>query len=661
MRSTLLSLLLLAGLCTNAQQEHFCAKHKRTSMARQLALSARPVNSSTLIPHENKYDMKFVHLNLNLERTTKYLSGNAKTVARVSAAALDTFMTLLHENLIVDSIYFNNVNVPFTRADSMVKVAIVNPLPANTSFTAVVYYKGLPPNGGAAIGSGFSNASSGSWNTQVTWSLSESFVAYHWWPCKQVLTDKIDSSWVYVTTDSTNRVGSNGLLKNVVLNGNKKRYEWHSRTPIAYYLISVVVSRFREYNLYAKPQYLVNDSILIQNYIYNNAFTSNNWINTQKADLDEMPTVMEFLCDRYGMYPFYKEKYGHCMAPFGGGMEHQTMTSLGFFEYYINAHELGHQWWGDNVTCKSWSDIWINEGFASYTEHLTAWYLDPPSFMPNLNYAHNDVMSQPGGSVFFTGADTMNSNVIFDSRLTYNKGGAIIRTLQFVTNNDSLWFRTLRGFQTTYKNNNASVKDFKNYYEAQTGINATQFFDQWYYGEGYPTFTMKYNTIGNTLVLQSTQSVSRPTVTPLFITPVEYRISRASMADTIVRVMHTNTVEAYYFTLNGTVTAVSCDPNNWLINKGLSLGLDPNVAAGIEDQTASSVFSLWPNPTRGLLKIEHPTAAQVKVLDLSGRLVKEATLKEGAVDLGSLPAAVYLLRVYDIKGSEIATAKVVKE
>lgn len=73
---------------------------------------------------------------------------------------------------------------------------------------------------------------------------------------------------------------------------------------------------------------------------------------------------------------------------------------LRFFEYYINAHELGHQWWGDNVTCKGWADIWINEGFASYTEHLVAQYLDPTNFLPNLNAAHNSVMSQPGGSVF---------------------------------------------------------------------------------------------------------------------------------------------------------------------------------------------------------------------------------------------------------------------
>nr|MCU0360214.1 peptidase M1 [Bacteroidia bacterium] len=128
---------------------------------------------------------------------------------------------------------------------------------------------------------------------------------------------------------------------------------------------------------------------------------NNNWINQQKPSLDQIPAMLEFLSEKYGMYPFYKEKYGNCMAPFGGGMEHQTMTSQGFFEYYINAHELGHHWWGDNVTCKSWGDIWINEGWASYTEHLVAEFLDPTNFAGNLNAVHNNIMSQPGGSVFF--------------------------------------------------------------------------------------------------------------------------------------------------------------------------------------------------------------------------------------------------------------------
>ncbi|PBQ32388.1 hypothetical protein CNR22_11610 [Sphingobacteriaceae bacterium] len=673
MKKFLLPLLVLLANFNYAQHQHLCAKSKQGAMARQGNIQARmSANPSSQLIHETKYDVKFVHLNLNLERINKNISGNVKTVATVTAAALDTFQTILHQNYIVDSIYFNGVSMPNIRQDSMIKVGMPVALLTASSFTSIVYYHGTAPTGGSAIGSGFSSANS--WyggGNRATWSLSESFVAYHWWPCKQMLTDKIDSSWVYVTTDSANKVGSNGVLQNVVSIGNKKRYEWKSRSMIDYYLISVAVSKFKEYNLYAKPQYLANDSILIQNYIDASAWTNNTWINNDKVELNKMPATMNFLCNLYGMYPFYKEKYGHCMVPLGGGMEHNTMTTIGFFDFYIDAHELGHQWWGDNVTCQSWKDIWINEGFASYTEHLVAQYLDPPSFQSNLTTAHNNVMSMSGGSCFFTGADTMNSNIIFDSRLTYDKGGAIIHTLRFITNNDSLWFQTLRGFQNTYKNSTATVIDFKNYYQAQTGIDPTQFFDQWYYGEGYPTFNVKYNYTGTDIIIKSTQSVSAPSSVPLFITPMEYKIGRLGKADTTIKVMHSNATEIYTVSLTGTVTNVSCDPKNWVINKTVgptrdaTLGVtSPVNSVGIKETELFAKLKVGPNPTKGTLLIsnEGQVNGTAKVFSVEGKLLAEKSLTtETTFELSSYSSGIYLLKIYDSAKNEKFSQKIIKE
>ena len=652
-------------------QDHSCSRAKKQSLSSRILFQARNASSpAAQISHEYKYDVKFVHLDLKLERINKYIVGGVKTIATVTLAPLDTFMTLLHQNLIIDSIRFNGMLLSALRQDSMVKIKTPSTLNNGTSFTVSIYYKGTPPVGGSAIGSGFSNGTSGSWGNQATWSLSESLVAYHWWPTKQILTDKIDSSWVFVTTDSINKVGSNGKLKNVVTIGNKKRYEWKSRTPIAYYLISVAVAKYKEYNLYAHPLYLPNDSILIQNYIYDGAINNTNWINQQKVQLNKMPQVLEFQSKMYGMYPFYKEKYGHCMAPFGGGMEHQTMTSLGFFEYYINAHELGHQWWGDNVTCKGWADIWINEGFASYTEHLVAQYLDPTNFLPNLNAAHNSVMSQPGGSVFFTNHDTVDANVIFNSRLTYDKGGAIIRSLQFLTNNDSVWFNTLRGFQNTYKNNTASVIDFKNYYQTQTGINATQFFNQWYYGEGYPTFNVKYNFSNGVFYLKNTQSVSMPNVTPFFTTPLQYKISRVGQADTTVRLNHFQATENFSFALTGTVSAVSCDPNNWIINKvvgpsrDLTLGINPTSMESIDLQTNNTQIFIGPNPSSGIINItkNNEDVLFAEVFDINGNLILQSNFqKQLKIDLTNYVNGVYLINVLEKDKQLKLSQKIIKQ
>jgi len=656
-------------------QEHLCAAAKQKAHAAHFNMLAKSAAPSPQIPHEMAYDVKFVHLDLNLERNTKYISGNVLTVATVTSAVLDTFMCLLHQNFTIDSILFNGISLNNIRQDSMIKVGLGTSLNSGTSFTAQVFYKGTAPTGGSAIGSGYNLGTSGAWGNQATWSLSESFVAYHWWPCKQSLTDKIDSSWVFVTTDSTNKVGSNGLLENVVTIGNKKRYEWKSRNFIDYYLISVSTARYKEYIQYAKPQYLANDSIFIQNYIYDNAINNPTFINGQKLVLDQIPAQMNFLCNMFGMYPYYKEKYGHCMAPFSGGMEHQTMSTVGFFDYYINAHELGHQWWGDYVTCKTWSDIWINEGFASYTEHLVAEYLRPQNFAANLNAAHNAVMSQPGGSCHFTNADTMNTSRIFSSRLTYDKGGAIVHSLRFLTNNDSVWFNTLRGFLDLYKHSTASAVDFQNFYQAQTGINPSVFFNQWYYGQGYPTFNVKYHSRNNNCFIESTQSVSMPSATPLFVTPLEYRISRFSMPDTIVRVMHNNAIENYTFAMTGTVSSVTCDPKNWIINKATvardtMLGyvappppVDPN-PLGINETNAFHGIKIGPNPTKDVVVISmlHQVKVKAQLFDLQGKLLTEKSLvNETEINLAEYSKGIYILKIIDAAGNEWHSQKVMKE
>jgi len=657
----LLSLIVMCSATLLQAQQHFCSKAKSASASNNLILQQRTSQLLPQISHELKYDVKFVHLDLNLERTNKYVIGGVKTVANVISPTLDTFQTLLHQAYTIDSIRFNGALLASIRKDSLIKVKPAAPLANGSSFTVIVYYKGTAPTGGGAIGSGYSNGNSQTWGNQVSWSLSESLVAYHWWPCKQILTDKIDSSWVSVTTDSTNKVGSNGRLKNVVIIGNKKRYEWQSRKPIDYYLISVAIAKYKEYKQYAHPLYLPNDSIFIQNYIYDNAINNPQWINTQKIQLDKMPQVLEFESKMYGMYPFYKEKYGHCMAPFGGGMEHQTMTSLGYFDYYLDVHELGHQWWGDNVTCKSWGDIWINEGFASYTEHLVAQYLDNANFASNLTGVHNNVMSQPGGSIFF--ADTLNTARIFDSRLTYNKGGAIIHSLRFLTNNDTLWFNTLRSFQNTYKNSTASAIDFKNHYQLQTGIDPTVFFNQWYYGEGYPTFNVKYAIGGNVCYIQSTQSTSTPSSVALFVTPIEYKIQRSGAADTTIRVMHTNTIENYSVALTGTVTGIVCDPNNWIINRVIGPTLDQSII-GIEEWSSDiSAFNLGPNPTKGIIRIKNASGLVLNavLIDLNGKLLQEKIVNANAeFDLSPYPNGAYLVSLKTIEGKEIITRKVIK-
>jgi aminopeptidase N len=657
--------LLFTFTINTLQSQHACATHKAKYFNKAFAKqSALPIG---YVPPENKYDLKFYHLNLNVERNTRYVSGHVVSKAKVVIASLDSFAFILHQNHTIDSVYVNGAKRVFVRQDSLVKATAGTPIPLNTIFEAIVYYKGTcPSGGGAAIGDGYTAGTSGAWGNQVTWSLSESLVAYQWFPCKQDLTDKIDSSWVFATTDSANMVGSNGLLKNVVSLGNKKRYEWKSRYPIDYYLISVSTAKYRAYNLYAKPQYLAPDSIFIQNFVYDNAINNPSW-NTQKTALNKIKQTIELQSKLFGMYPFYKEKYGHCMAPLGGGMEHQTMTTLGFFDFELDAHELGHQWWGDNVTCKAWKDIFINEGWASYTEYLCHQYLPTISgttASSKMTSVHNSVMMQPGGSCYFTNADTMDANVIFDSRLTYDKGSALIHMLRYTINNDSTFFNASRGFQNAYKFNVASVIDFKNYMQTYTGINLTQFFNQWFYGQGYPTFDVKWNQTGGNFILQSIQTQSMPSSVPLFITDMDYRVSRTAKPDTVIRLNHGNLTENYIIPLSGTVTAIAVDPSNWILNKTIGPVKDPslNTSIGIEELSLATVF-IGPNPTSDVLNVYlyNNEKATIEILDLNGKLISTQHIdKEAQMDVSKYSNGIYNVIIKNNEGEVIKISKVVK-
>jgi hypothetical protein len=410
--------------------------------------------------------------------------------------------------------------------------------------------------------------------------------------------------------------------------------------------------------------YLAPDSIFIQNFIYDNAINNTAW-NTQKTALNKIVATIELESKLYGMYPFYKEKYGHCMAPFGGGMEHQTMTSLGFFDFEIDAHELGHQWWGDNVTCASWKDIFMNEGWASYTEYLCDQYLPSISgttAASKMTTVHNNVMSQLGGSSYFTNADTMNASVIFDGRLTYDKGSAILHSLRYEINNDSVFFPAIRAFQNAYKNGVASVIEFRDFMGTFSGQNFTQFFNQWYYGQGYPTFDVKYAQSGNVFYLKSTQTQSMPSATPLFITHVDYRVSRTAMPDTVLRLMHGQTIENYTVALTGTVTSVFVDPANWILNKVIGPVQDNSIMMGVPELEMASVF-IGPNPTSDLLSITVNTNDKysIEIVDITGRqVVTQSFTNQVEFDVSKYANGIYNVTIKNNQNEIVKTTKVVK-
>lgn len=633
--------LLITLLFSQLRAQHYCAKRD--------AFSNHQMKSNSLsvaqIEEAKKYDVHFYALDVAMDNLSTDIAGTG-AIHGTANETLDSVLFELFHTFTISEIRLNGTPTPYSRSNSAIKVPVN--LSTGQTFEIAIDYSGTPPTQttNPLGGSGMSNDNSPSWGNQVTWSLSEPFSAYEWWPCKQDLTDKADSVSIKITVPDNCKGGSNGVLENVVNLGNgTTRYEWFHRHPIDYYLVSVAIAEYVEYNVTAYPA--GSPPVLIQNYIYDNPATLTNF----QADIDETVDFMELFADLYGPYPFADEKYGHCMAPLSGGMEHQTMTTQGFFEKGLTAHELGHQWWGDHVTCASWTDIWVNEGFASYSEYLMLENLYPNETASHMNDVHTNVKSDPNGSVWVL--DSLDEARIFSGRLTYDKGAAILHTFRYIINNDALFFDALQQFQNDFTDSVATGMDVYNTFESVTGIDFSDAFSQWYYGEGYPVYSAKWSLQNNDLHIEVTHTTSSST--PTFTHPIDLFFIRSNMPDTTIRVnINANTQQVIIPNMPNVVQLNQVDPDNWVVNGTGTLVRDQSFVASLDNNESVKV-NVYPNPSKGIYNITLDNKEQntnYKVFTLDGKIISSGSLHhKGKLNISNEKDGYYLLKISDQNGN----------
>jgi len=633
---------------------HACANGKIRAHKNVLKKTRAGAADNALM---SRYDVHNYHIDLEVENNSTVVAGSG-TIGLKLVEPSDTICYELNGQLNIDSVLVNGVSVNFVHLTNDIVYAILpGAMPAGINLSVQTFYAGdASVTGGAAIGDGFSTDSSPTWGNSVTWSLSEPYSSKEWFPVKQFLQDKADSCSVYVTTSNSNKVGSQGILMGTDnLPNNKVRYRWKSNYVIDYYLISVAVAQYVDYTTYAYPAALVNDSIAIVNYVYNNPNTLNNF----KSRIDSTAMLVEYFSEKLGLYPFHTEKYGHAMAPFSGGMEHQTMSSMGFFNFGLIAHELMHQWFGDYVTCATWSDIFINEGFASYGQYMA--YEEFRSLQAAQDFmedVHDDVMDQPGGSIYFT--DTTNVGRIFSGRLSYDKGNAVIHSLRFELG-DSIFYQSLRNFLAAKAFGTSDILDFQTSVEATSGKNLQDFFSQWVFGEGYPEFDGLFWTDGAQMFLRVTQSAST-TTTPLFKTPLEIKCFYSG-GDTTIKIQLDQLVQGYVLPMTHNITNIQFDPNNWILNKQGSIVRNASaIAVGTQDIGERVAIRVYPNPTTDLIFIENKTGqeAAFSLYSNEGKLLQswQSRTPVEQLDFSSYASGTYQIQVE--LGDEMFNEKILK-
>ena len=622
----LLKSIILLGVATSFLEPCFAQRktHAKTTVA---------------TAEEDYYDVKYVKLDIRATNTSTSITGKTTTVASVTVPTMNVYAFELSPQLTIDSVKIDGNLVPVQSTGFVHMATLPNVINQGVSFTSDVWYHGQPTGGTNFFTNGLLNQTDATIPVQVTHTVSAAYHSRDWWACKQSLSDKIDSSDIWVTVPMGLKVASNGLLKNVTtLLNSDNRFEWSLRNPVDYYLLSFAVAPYDEYNYYM--HFPTGDSMLINNYIYSDPSILQN----HKDELDSIKHMINHYSTIFGKYPYHNEKFGICLAPLSGGMENQTMVTVGSLDATLIAHELSHQWWGDNVTCHSLVDMWLNEGWATYAEHLYIekfWGTQAAKAWRNQTF--NYVMTGAGGSVYVT--DTTNELRIYDGRLTYNKGAALAHMLRYLIDDDAKFFQTLTTYQQQYKNATATTEDLKNLAEQISGIQLDTFFQQWYMAEGFPFYDAKwYQDANGNVTINLDQTTSRPASVSVFKMPIVLQL-KSSQGDTLIRVTNTQASETYHFNWSKQMNDMDNDPENHIVNRIGSIIKDPTLSASTINKEQIKIF---PNPSAsGWNIINLPKNAKLSLLDVSGRTIWDsiAATDNVVIPSSSLAPGTYLLHI----------------
>ncbi|MEI7660851.1 MAG: M1 family aminopeptidase [Bacteroidota bacterium] len=584
-----------------------------------------PVSAS----NTSGYDVKWYRCFWNIDPAVKAVSGNVTTLFKPVVPGFDSIAFDLDQELTVDSVRYRLGTLSWHHTSGLVIIKFSNTLPQGVADSVTVYYHGIPPDNG--FGSFVQSTHGGA---PVIWTLSEPYGASDWWPCKNSLTDKADSVDIYIRTSPEYRSASNGILVSSISDGAAVIYHWKHRYPIATYLVCLAVTNYTRYT------HLVpfgNDTLKVVNYVYPEDSA------TAFAQTAEVVPMIQVYDSLFGIYPFQNEKYGHAQFGWGGGMEHQTMTFVVSFGFELIAHELAHQWFGDKVTCASWSDIWLNEGFATYLSGLCYEHLLPDWWSRFREVRIKSIVSQPGGSVFCT--DTTTVNRIFDSRLSYAKGAMILHQLRWIMG-DSAFFAALRNYlsDTGLSYGFAHTADLKAHLESACGQDLTWYFNDWFTGEGYPSYHIGWSQAGSLVTLTVNQAQSHPSVS-FFPMPIPLQFKNGSR-DTIVRVLNTFQDQAFTVTVPFTVDSVYFDPEFQLISG------NNTIIGTVAEHAWQHGLQIFPNPAGDILTVtlEPPLAnPRYEILLSDGRLMETGAINglRQQIHLSALPSGLFTIVFHD--------------
>lgn len=584
-------------------------------------------------PNTANYDITYHKLEFTINPNNYFITGKVTTTFK-ALSNMTTVTFDLSNQLVVSSVKQGTTNLVFTQnASDELVITLPSTLTTGNFATVEINYSGAPDSGEQAFVKSTHNG------TPIIWTLSEPFGSRDWWPCKQDLNDKADSIDVFITAPSQYVSVSNGIqMGTPTVSGANKITHFKHNYPIPAYLVAIAVTNYQVYEQTAGTS---PNTFPIVNYIYPENYSS------AVSQLDETVPIMDLYETLFETYPFHNEKYGHAQFGWGGGMEHTTVSFMGGFSRGLIAHELGHQWFGDKITCGTWKDIWLNEGFATYLAAMVIENFDGiDSFIAEKQDMINYITSSPNGNVYLTDSQATSVNRIFSSRLSYDKGAMVLEMLRFKMG-DTMFFQALRNYladsNLAYKY--AVTTDLITHLEAVYGQSLTEFFNDWIYNQGYPTYNITAQNWGTgqaRFVINQTQSDASVS---FFEMPVPIRIysSNGSSYDLVLE----NTFNGQEFIVNVPfqIANLEFDPEKHIIS------LNSTTALGSETFDLDKQVTIYPNPATDELNIQLPTDFSINQVVIRNSLAQIVLIsKENKMNTSILSSGVYFVEIETDKG-----------
>jgi aminopeptidase N len=609
----------------------------------------------------NNFDLKYEKIQLTVNPHVLFIQGQIDFEFTMNYN--DSVLIFdASDSLTIDSIIFNQTHANFIHNLESLVINFNTTLSIGNRYSVKVFYHGKP-----AYGIGF-----GSFDTMqhagsvAMYTNSEPYGSKDWMPCKQVLNDKIDSLDIFITCPDSFKTASNGILKNVTNHAGFATYHWSHKYPIATYLIAFAVANYTEFvqQIY-NPE--TQDSFAVQNMVFPETFHQADSVTKL------LVPIFQFFQEKLGAYPFANEKYGHAQFGWGGGMENQTHTFVGNFNFGLLAHELAHQWFGNKITCSSWVDIWLNEGFATYFSALADWHVGNIDNWDGFRWYALSLLTQSStGSVYCN--DTTSVDRIFDGRYSYLKGAMLLHQIRILIG-DELFFTALKNYITdgsiSYSFTNTAL--LQQHFEAVYGRSLSNIFKVYYLQSELPTYTINWWQKENGLlqfnILQNTGNRD----VDFLPMPTELKLrsyTNYGTVDSVVNITSTAVQNEYEISYS--------KPINELI-----FNFNANLLANVVVHHTPSVFyknydnlTITPNPAldKIFLNLNNTTINKLEYFNGIGKKIYEVALSVQEQNLNktehqqllleqnisSLPSGLLLIKISTNTGAQI-WQKIIKQ